>query len=300
VSEETFRSGFITIIWRPNVGKSTLTNALVGEKVAIVSDKPQTTRNRIMGVVHMPGGQMVILDTPGLSRPREKLGQYMQTAAHDALSGTDALIVMAAAGQIGTVDRDIILNMGRRRQPKVLALNKIDLVGKDTIARDLASLAASAYDEIIPISGSRGDNIDTLKERVFSLLPEGPKYFPDDMITDQPERIMCAEIVREKALLFLRDEVPHGIGVEIERFEEVPGRRTDVYAAIYVERDSHKAIVIGRQGSMLTKIGTAARMDIERLLGVHVALKLWVRVRPDWRNRADDLRTLGYVRERDV
>lgn len=294
-----YRSGFITIIGRPNVGKSTLLNALIGEKIAIVSDKPQTTRNRVLGVLGIPGGQMVFLDTPGLTKPRGKLGAFMQSEAFDALSGTDALLAVVAAGQIGPQDRDIVSRMGKRTVAKILAVNKTDAVPRETLARDLASLDASGYDEVIPISAARGDNLDKLKELLFARMPKGPQYFPDDMITDQPERVMCAEIIREKALLFLREEVPHGIGIEMQKITAVSDTLTEIYADLYVERDTHKSIVIGRQGSMLGKIGSAARVDIERLLGVHVALKLWVKVREDWRNRADDLRTLGYARDKD-
>ncbi|MDR1569331.1 MAG: GTPase Era [Oscillospiraceae bacterium] len=297
-SSSAFRSGFITIIGRANVGKSTLTNALVGEKIAIVSDKPQTTRNRILGVLNVPGGQMVFLDTPGLTHPRGKLGAYMQAQAFDALDGADALLIVAAAGQIGPQDRDIISRMGKRKLPKILAINKADAASRETLARDLASLDVSSYDDVIPISALRGDNLEPLKAMLFARMPEGPKYFPDDMITDQPERIMCAEIIREKALQNLREEVPHGVGVEMQRIEAVSDALTEIHATVYVERSAHKSIVIGKRGSMLGKIGTAARMDIERLLGVHVALKLWVKVREDWRNRADDLRTLGYIREK--
>ena len=290
----SFHSGFIAIVGRPNVGKSTLMNAFVGEKVAIVSDKPQTTRNRIMGVATGTEWQMVFLDTPGLHTPRTKLGEYMMKSANDALDGIDALLVMIDGSACGPQDRQIVERMAQIRSPKALVINKVDLMTPQTLAPLLASLNIEGYDEIIPISARRGDSMDKLKETLIGFLPEGPKYFPDDMITDQPERLLCAEIIREKALRNLRDEVPHGIGVEMQRIEKLSDNLTEIHATIYCERESHKRIIIGKQGTMLGRIGSQAREDIEKLLGTHVSLKLWVKIREDWRNRNDDLRTLGY------
>ena len=255
----SFHSGFVAIIGRPNVGKSTLMNALVGEKVAIVSDKPQTTRNRIMGVASGDGWQIVFLDTPGLHTPRTKLGEYMVRAANEALDGIDALLVMVDGAACGAQDKQIIARMAQMKVPKLLAVNKIDLLGPQKLAPLLASLDVT-----------------------------------EDMITDQPERVLCGEIIREKALRNLRDEVPHGVGVEMQRIEKISDTLTEIHATLYCERESHKRIIIGKQGAMLGKIGSQAREEIERLLGTHVALKLWVKVREDWRNRKEDLRTLGY------
>lgn len=290
----SFHSGFIAIVGRPNVGKSTLMNAFVGEKVAIVSDKPQTTRNRIMGVATGAEWQMVFLDTPGLHTPRTKLGEYMMKSANDALDGIDALLVMIDGSACGPQDRQIVERMAQIKSPKALVINKVDLMTPQTLAPLLASLNIEGYDEIIPISARRGDSMDKLKETLIGFLPEGPKYFPDDMITDQPERLLCAEIIREKALRNLRDEVPHGIGVEMQRIEKLSDNLTEIHATIYCERESHKRIIIGKQGTMLGRIGSQAREDIEKLLGTHVSLKLWIKIREDWRNRNDDLRTLGY------
>ena len=290
----SFHSGFVAIIGRPNVGKSTLMNALVGEKVAIVSDKPQTTRNRIMGVATGDGWQIVFLDTPGLHTPRTKLGEYMVRAANEALDGIDALLVMVDGAACGAQDKQIIARMAQMKVPKLLAVNKIDLLGPQKLAPLLASLDVTGYDEVIPISARKGDALETLRQRLISFLPEGPRYFPEDMITDQPERVLCGEIIREKALRNLRDEVPHGVGVEMQRIEKISDTLTEIHATLYCERESHKRIIIGKQGAMLGKIGSQAREEIERLLGTHVALKLWVKVREDWRNRKEDLRTLGY------
>ena len=290
----SFHSGFIAIVGRPNVGKSTLMNAFVGEKVAIVSDKPQTTRNRIMGVATGDEWQMVFLDTPGLHTPRTKLGEYMIKSANDALEGIDALLVMIDGAACGPQDRQIVERMAQMKVPKALVVNKVDLMTPQTLAPLLASLNIEGYDEIIPISARRGDSMDRLKQTLIGFLPEGPKYFPDDMITDQPERLLCAEIIREKALRNLRDEVPHGVGVEMQRIEKLSDNLTEIHATIYCERESHKRIIIGKQGTMLGRIGRQAREDIEKLLGTHVSLKLWVKIREDWRNRNDDLRTLGY------
>ena len=295
MAEQTkFHSGFITIVGRPNVGKSTLMNALVGEKVAIVSNRPQTTRNRIMGVMTRPEWQVVFLDTPGIHTPRTRLGEYMMQSVKDAMDGMDGMLVMVDATQVGEHDRSIVAEMSKRQVPKLLVLNKIDLLPKEKLLALMASFADCGYDAIIPVSAKTGDGLEELTQAMVSSLPEGPKYFPDDMMTDQPERLICAEMIREKALLHLRDEVPHGIGVVMMAMNKENDNFMEIHATIYCERDAHKGIIIGKHGAMIQQIGTEARADIEALLGMHVNLKLWVKVRPDWRNRMDDLRNLGY------
>lgn len=289
-----FRSGFITIVGRPNVGKSTLMNALVGEKVAIVSNRPQTTRNRIMGVMTRDAWQMVFLDTPGIHNPRTRLGEYMMQSVRDAMDGMDGILVLVDATQVGEHDRKIVAEMAQKKVPKILALNKIDLLPKEKLLNLIASFADSGYAAIVPISAKTGDGLEELAQALVAGLPVGPKYFPDDMMTDQPERLICAEMIREKALLHLRDEVPHGIGVEMMAMNKENDNFMEIHATIYCERDAHKGIIIGKRGAMLQMIGSEAREDIENLLGLHVNLKLWVKVRPDWRNRMDDLRNLGY------
>lgn len=289
-----FHSGFVAIIGRPNVGKSTLMNAMVGEKVAIVSNRPQTTRNRIMGVCSQEGSQIVFLDTPGLHTPHNRLGEYMVKAAHDALTGIDALIVMVDATAVGKQDRAVVADMSAHKVKKVLVLNKIDLIPKENLLGLIASFSEAGYDDIMPISAAKGDGLSELKELLVSYLPEGPQYFPSDAITDQPERVICAELIREKALRHLKDEVPHGIGVEMMALTKLSDNLMEIHATIYCERAAHKGIIIGKQGSMLKRIGQEARQDIETLLGMHVHLQLWVKVRENWRNRMDDLRTLGY------
>ena len=289
-----FRSGFVTIVGRPNVGKSTLMNALVGEKVAIVSNRPQTTRNRIMGVMTRDDWQMVFLDTPGIHTPRTKLGNFMMQSVREAMDGMDGMMVLVDATQVGEHDRTIVKEMAGKKVPKVLLLNKIDLLQPEKLLALIASFADCGYDAIIPISAKTGDGLEQLTKTMAEKLPEGPKYFPDDMMTDQPERLIVAEMIREKALLHLRDEVPHGIGVEIMGMNKESDDFMEIHATIYCERDAHKGIIIGKRGAMLQQIGTEARHDIENLLDLHVNLKLWVKVRPDWRNRMDDLRNLGY------
>ncbi len=293
-AKQSFRSGFITIVGRPNVGKSTLMNALVGEKVAIVSNRPQTTRNRIMGVMTRPECQMVFLDTPGIHNPRTRLGEYMMQSVRDAMDGMDGVLVLVDATQVGEHDRAIVKDMAEKKVPKILALNKIDMLPKEKLLGLIASFADASYDAIVPISARTGDGLEELVAALTAKLPEGPKYFPDDMMTDQPERLICAEMIREKALLHLRDEVPHGIGVEMMAMTKESDDFMEIHATIYCEREAHKGIIIGKRGSMLQVIGSEARKDIEQLLGMHVNLKLWVKVRPDWRNRMDDLRNLGY------
>ena len=293
-NKQPFRSGFVAILGRPNVGKSSIMNRFVGEKVAIVSNHPQTTRSRLLGVATRADWQIVFVDTPGLHKPRTKLGQYMVKAANDAREGVDAVLCVVDGQFIGAGDRAILEDVAKMACPKFLAVNKIDLCEPEKLMPQLQKLNDLGFDQIVCVSARRGDRMDELLSMLVSAMPEGPKYFPDDMMTDQPERQICAELIREKALLHLRDEVPHGIGVEMMAMNKESDDFMEIHATIYCERDAHKGIIIGRHGAMLQQIGTEARADIEALLGMHVNLKLWVKVRPDWRNRMDDLRTLGY------
>jgi len=294
LSEKNFRSGFVAILGRPNVGKSSIMNYFVGEKVAIVSDRPQTTRSRILGVTAREDWQIVFVDTPGLHTPRTKLGEYMVRAANEAKAGVDAVLCVVDGHFIGEGDKAVMRDVLKMDCPKFLAVNKIDAVPKEKLAPQLATLADMSFDEIITVSAKRGDNMDILLDRLVASLPEGPKYFPDDMITDQPERVMAAEIIREKALLNLREEIPHGVGVEMLAITKLSDQLTEIHANLYCEKPSHKSIIIGKQGSMLKIIGSQARVEIERLLDTKIMLRLWVKVREDWRNRKGDLRTLGY------
>ena len=293
-----FHSGFATIVGRPNVGKSTLLNTLVGEKVAIVSNRPQTTRNRVMGVMGGDNSQIVFVDTPGMHTPRTKLGEFMVKSIEEAMEGIDALLVLVDVTAIGPHDRSIVEQMSKKKVYKLLVLNKIDLVEPKDLLGIIDSFKNAAYDGIMPISAKTGDGVAQIRKELEAHLPVGPKYFPDDMLTDQPERDICAELIREKALRNLRDEVPHGVGVEMMAMKKENDNFMEIDATIYCERASHKGIIIGKQGSMLQKIGREARQDIEALLGLHVNLQLWVKVRPGWRDSADDLKTLGYVQNR--
>ena len=294
MTEKKFRSGFVAILGRPNVGKSSIMNRIVGEKVAIVSNHPQTTRNKLLGVATGPDWQLVFVDTPGLHKPRTKLGEYMMKSASDAREGVDVVLAVVDGQKIGGGDRAVLSDIQTMNCPRFLAVNKIDVVPPEKLMPQLAELNEFRFDQIFSVSARTGENIDLLTRKLIEAMPEGPKYFPDDMITDQPERVMCAEIIREKALLNLRDEIPHGVGVEMLQIRKLSDTLTEIHANVYCERESHKSIIIGKQGAMLGKIGREARVDIERLLGTKVMLKLWVKVRVDWRNRVGDLRTLGY------
>lgn len=289
-----FRSGFIPIVGKPNVGKSSIMNAMIGEKIAIVSNRPQTTRNRIMGVITTEKSQFVFLDTPGIHDPRTRLGEYMMHSVRDAMEGMDCVLMVVDVTYIREKDLEIARNLADRKVPKILCINKIDLVKPEEILRVTSEFAGLGFDEIIPVSALTGSGLEDLSRCLTQRLPAGPKYFPEDMMTDQPERLLCAEIIREKALRHLRDEIPHGIGVEMMRIESISPELTEMHATLYCERDSHKRIIIGKQGSMLKVIGSEAREDIEKLMGVRVNLQLWVKVRPDWRNNLSDLKTLGY------
>ena len=293
----SYRSGFVAILGRPNVGKSTLMNALVGEKVAITSSRAQTTRNRIMGVMTRENLQIVFLDTPGLHAPRNKLGEYMMGTVQDALDGIDAVILMLDATDVRNADMEILEKYGSLPVKRALVVNKIDQVNSDTLAPLLERLSSQPMDAFVPISALKKNGLDRLVGQLASWMPQGPQYFPDDMVTDQPERVIVAEMIREKALRNLRDEIPHGIGVEVLAMENEGDekRAVTIHANIFCEKESHKGILIGKRGDMLRRIGEQARGDIEKMLGQRVNLQLRVKVRPDWRNRAEDLRTLGYT-----
>jgi GTPase len=288
------RSGFVSIIGRPNAGKSTLLNALVGEKLAIVTRKPQTTRNRIQGIVNVerrnkrPAGQIVLVDTPGVHKPINSLNRRMMKEVYDALEGCDLLLLIVDASEkFGAGDKFVLDIVKKSGQPCFLLLNKIDKLDKQRLLPLIAEYKdRHAFAEVIPISAMKRQGLDTLQDAVVKALPEGPRYFPKDQITDQPERFLVAELIREQVLLATEQEVPYATTVLIEQYEE-GGRLTRIAATIYCEREGQKAILIGKQGSTLKKIGTAARLQIERLLNTKVFLELFVKVRPGWRDSRD-------------
>ncbi len=293
-----FRSGFISIIGSPNVGKSTLVNLLVGQKISIVSDRAQTTRNRISGVVTRKDYQMILLDTPGVTGAKNRLGDYMLKTAFDALDEVDAILLMIDASQgVREKDEQLIGELTKRagNTPIVAAINKTDLVSLGTIDEITERLSKeSAIKAIVPISAATGRNTEKLEAALAGYLVEGPKYYPDDMVTDQPMWAICSEMIRETALKLIRDEIPHGIGIGIDKIKLRDDGIHDVFATIYVERESHKGIVIGKGGRMLKRIGTEARGEIEWLFGTKVNLQLYVKVRPDWRNSPAALREFGF------
>lgn len=292
-----FYSGFVSLVGRPNVGKSTLMNRLIGEKIAIISNKPQTTRNRVQSILTKSDFQIVFIDTPGIHKPKHKLGEYMVKSAETTLNEVDAvLFLIEPTDKILEADKLIIDKLTKVKSPVILVINKMDMVDRERIYK-VIDMYSKLYDfaEIIPISAFEGTNTDDLLETLKKYLPEGPMYFPADMITDQPERQIASEIVREKALRLLQDEIPHGIAVEItEMKKRSEGNIVDVKATIYCEKESHKGIIIGKQGSMLKKIGTNARHDIEKLLGSPIYLEIWVKVKKDWRDSDFLLKNFGY------
>jgi GTP-binding protein Era len=292
-----FYSGFIAIVGRPNVGKSTLMNALIGEKIAIISDKPQTTRNRIQCILTRENYQIIFVDTPGIQKPKNKLGEYMIKAARNSLSDMEAILfVIDAAGGIGNGDREIAEWLKEINVPVILAANKMDIADKEKARYQINEFKEFGnFIEGVEISAVQQTNLKLLEQKLVACLPEGPKYYPDDMITDQPERVIISEIIREKGLELLREEVPHGIGVEIESIKEREDKNlVEIHASILCEKASHKGIVIGKGGHMLKSIGSRSRVDIERFLGVKVYLELFVKVKSDWRNDPNTLKTLGY------
>jgi len=291
-----FRSGFVTIVGRPNVGKSTLMNQVIGQKIAIMSDKPQTTRNKIHGVYTAEGLQMVFLDTPGIHKPDSKLGNYMVKVATDTLKEVDVVLFLVdVSAGLGGGDRFIVDQLKAVRTPVILGLNKIDLVHPEALLPVIAQYK-DLYDfaEIVPVSALKGNNVETLLGQLGKYLPEGPQYYPADQVTDHPEQFVCAELVREKILHLTREEIPHSVAVQIEAMSVRDNGVVDVSAVIFVERDSQKPIVIGKKGALLKAIGEAARKDMEALLGSRIFLQLWVKVKKDWRNTEHVLKDLGF------
>ena len=300
---DNFKSGFVTIIGRPNVGKSTLMNRLIGQKIAITSNKPQTTRNRIQTVyTDMDKGQIIFLDTPGIHKAKNKLGTYMVNVAERTLNEVDVVLWLVEPSTfIGAGEQHIIEQLKKVKTPVILIINKVDMVAEKEKLLEYIDVYRKVYDfaEIIPTSAIRGENTQDVIDSIFKYLPYGPQFYDEDTITDQPERAICAEIIREKALHALNDEIPHGIAVGIDQMKERKGKGcgiVDIDATIVCERDSHKGIIIGKQGAMLKKIGTNARFEMERLLGAKVNLKLWVKVKKDWRDSDFLIKNFGYDR----
>ncbi|MBS4191336.1 GTPase Era [Bacillus sp. FJAT-49705] len=291
------KSGFISIIGRPNVGKSTFLNRVIGQKIAIMSDKPQTTRNKVQGVLTTNDAQFIFIDTPGIHKPKHKLGDFMMKVAQNTLKEVDVILFMVNAEEgYGRGEEFILEKFQSIRTPIFLVINKIDQVHPDELLTIIESYKEKYnFSEIIPISALEGNNIETLLEQIKKYIPEGPQYYPADQVTDHPERFIVSELIREKALHLTREEIPHSLAVLIDKME----RRDDkdvvhVMATIIVERDSQKGIVIGKQGKMLKEIGQRARIDIENLLGSKVFLELWVKVQKDWRNKMSQLRDFGF------
>ncbi len=294
------KSGIITICGRPNVGKSTLTNAFVGEKVAIVTSKPQTTRNRICGIKNRGESQFVFVDTPGLHRARTRLGDYMVNVVRESVSDVDAvLLLVEPIPHVGEPEKQLIARMKTLSCPAVLAINKADtLPQKDKLLEVIQAYSQEHdFDAVVPISARTGQGVEELLNVLEAYLPEGPQLFPDDMTSDQPERQMMAEIMREKLLLLLDKEIPHGTAVEIARFAEREDEVVEVEATIYCEKNSHKGIIIGKGGGMLKKASTQARQDMEKFMGTKVFLKTWVKVKENWRDNPAAIQNFGYVKE---
>lgn len=290
------KSAMITICGRPNVGKSTLTNAIVGEKIAIVSNKPQTTRNRISAVVTRGDTQFVLMDTPGFHKPRTRLGDYMVNVVKESVADVDAVMLLVEPiANIGRQEEELIARIKEARVPAVLVINKIDTVEKSALLEVMAVYSAACeFDAIIPISAKNGEGLDELMEQLEKYAVEGPQLFPDDMISDQPEKQICAELVREKLLLCLDKEIPHGIAIEVTKFTERENSIIDMDVTIFCEKASHKGIIIGKQGAMLRRIGELARNDIEAFMGTKVFLQTWVKVKENWRDSMAQLRNFGF------
>ena len=292
-----YKSGFVTLIGRPNVGKSTLMNHLIGQKIAITSEKPQTTRNRIQTVYTDEHGQIIFLDTPGIHKAKNKLGEYMVNVAENTLKEVDVILwLVEPTTFIGAGERHIAEQLSKIKTPVILVINKIDTVkSKEEILTFIAAYKDILnFAEIIPVSALKEMNIEDVKSSIFKYLPAGPQFYDEDTVTDQPMRQIAAELIREKALRMLDDEIPHGIAVVIDQMKERPNGIIDVDATIVCERDSHKGIIIGKGGSMLKRIGTAARMEIENLMDTKVNLKLWVKVRREWRDSDMYMKNYGY------
>lgn len=291
------KSAMITLCGRPNVGKSTLINALVGEKVAIVTNKPQTTRNRICAVLNQGDTQLVLVDTPGFHKPRTRLGDYMVGVVKESVAGVDAVVlIVEPLPTVGVQETVLLERLAADKTPVVLAVNKIDTLKKEELLPVIAAYSeAFKFDAIIPISAKTGDGIGDLKAQLRSYAEKGPQLFPDGMVSDQPDKHLCAEIVREKLLLCLEREVPHGTAVEVTKFSERESEIIDLDVTIYCEKDSHKGIIIGKNGAMLKKIGELARRDIETFMGTKVYLQTWVKVKENWRDSQNLLRNFGFT-----
>lgn len=295
----SFKSGFVAVVGRPNVGKSTLINSLIGQKVLIMSDKPQTTRNKIMCVLTQEDGQILFIDTPGIHKPKHKLGEMMVQAAQSTLREVDVILMVAdGSAEFGAGEEYILEQLKNVRTPVILAINKIDLLRKEAIFPIIRQYQERfAFQAIVPISALEHIQLEALVQEIKTHLEAGPQYYPEDMLTDQPERLVIAEMIREKVLQLTREEIPHAIAVEIEEIKTRPNEDLYVRAVIYVERESQKGIVIGAKGGLLKEIGRLAREDVQALLGSKVYLDLWVKVKKDWRNRDAVLRSLGYKGE---
>lgn len=294
---DNFKSGFVTLIGRPNVGKSTLMNQIIGQKIAITSNKPQTTRNRIQTVYTCDEGQIVFLDTPGIHKAKNKLGEYMVNVAEQTLKEVDVVLwLVEPTDYIGAGERHIAEQLEKINTPVILVINKVDTIKKEEILKFIDNYRKILdFAEIVPVSALKGTNTDDLIDTIFKYLPYGPMFYDEDTVTDQPMRQIVAELIREKALKCLDEEIPHGIAVYIDRMKErKSGDIIDIDATIVCERDSHKGIIIGKQGAMLKKIGSAARYEIEKMMEIKVNLKLWVKVRKEWRDSDVQLRNFGY------
>lgn len=292
-----FKSGFVTLIGRPNVGKSTLMNRLIGQKIAITSNKPQTTRNRIQTVYTDERGQIVFLDTPGIHKAKNKLGEYMVNVAERTLKEVDVVLwLVEPTTFIGAGEQHIAAQLKTVKTPVVLVINKVDTIKKEEVLKFIdAYKNVCDFAEIVPVSALKGQNTDTILEVIFQYLPYGPQFYDEDTVTDQPQRQIVAEMIREKALRSLDEEIPHGIAVTIEKMKERPGGKVmDIEATIICERESHKGIIIGKGGAMLKKIGSAARFEIEKMMEMKVNLQLWVKVRKDWRDSDLFIKNFGY------
>lgn len=298
---EEFKSGFVTLVGRPNVGKSTLMNRIIGQKIAITSNKPQTTRNRIQTVYHDDRGQIVFLDTPGIHKAKNKLGEYMVDVAERTFQEVDLVLwLVEATTYIGRGERYIAEQLKKSHAPVILVMNKIDTIKKDELLACIDTYKdMMEFEDVVPVSAWTGENVEELVTTMFTHLEEGPAFYDEDTITDQPERQIVAEMIREKALRLLSDEIPHGIAVAIDQMKTRPGKRPfyDIDATIICERNSHKGIIIGKQGSMLKRIGTDARHEIEQFLEAKVNLTLWVKVKKDWRDSDFLLKNFGYQKE---
>ncbi|MCG7383226.1 GTPase Era [Paenibacillus sp. ACRRY] len=299
MKKKAFKSGFVAIVGRPNVGKSTLMNQVIGQKIAIMSDKPQTTRNKIHGVYTSEDKQVVFLDTPGIHKRQSKLGDYMNQTALNTLGEVEAALFLIDASEgMGGGDRYIAEQLKNVRTPVILVMNKIDKIEPEALLplieeyRKLLDFA-----EIVPVSAKLGSNVNTLLEQIGKYLPEGPQYYPEDQVTDHPEQFVCAELIREKILQMTREEVPHSIAVTIEDMKVQDNGVVYISAVIFVERDSQKGIIIGKQGALLKEVGKRARTDIQNLLGSKIFMDLWVKVKKDWRNQDRVLRDLGFHRD---